>query len=322
MIKKAITISIAVLLFCTILAPLTTAQDEIKSSVGNISDIQVDWTKSTEPIIPDDETRIYDISITYSVIKGIALRNILLPLIKNKDVNVALNIIDYSEWCKPSLDTDVLLFKAGGGEQSKEANLTVTLDTDAPAGSYGYVTVNVTIDPVKGPFNILTLINGYTYNFTVEFTPAYLGEVAAEFPEGDSIEISPYNETKISLDVANLGNAETSVFFEIVNSSGSFTASIDSEIIIDVDGKATADLIILADHKFDEEEIIIKLTPKRTENPTEDVGESINITLSVKNDGSYVEEEPGLQIDVTLMTAILIIIAFVIIALILLKRKK
>ena len=322
MIKKTIAISLIALLLCTMIVPSSVyAEEETGIFAGMSSFVEIDCSDIEEPIMPISGEGQCIINLTYSVIKGLAFRNILYPLFKGRDVNVNLEIIEKSDWCTATLDNETIVFTVDKEKQSTETKLTVNVDEDALAYHTGFVKINVSIEPFKGPLGIITFIKGFTTNFTVEFKPAYLGVVAVEFPDGNSIEISPYNETKISLDVANLGNAETSVFFEIVNSSESFTASIDSEIIIDVDGKATAHLVILADHKFDVEEIKIKITSAYTDNPTEDFGITIYTTLSVKNDGSYVEEEPGLEIDANLLIIILVIIAFVVIALILLKRK-
>jgi len=322
MIKKTLIIATLALLFCSMIIPsAVVAEEEVKATAGMSSYVKVNWTASNEPIVPVDEIRYYDINITYDITKGWFISSLLLPFFMGKQVDINLEIVDKSKWCTANLVLGTLTTMISDEEQSMSTKLSVELDKDAPAYGAGYVRLNVSVEPFKGPLGLITFIDGYTQEFTIKFKPAYLPLIQAEFPQAASIEIAPYNETKISLDVSNLGNARTIVFFEIVNTSKSFNVSIDSEILIDVDGKATADIIILADHKFDEEEIKIKLTPARAENPSQDIGEPIYMTLEVKNDGSYVEDEDGLEIDTTLLIIILVIIAFVAVALIILKRK-
>ena len=83
------------------------------------------------------------------------------------------------------------------------------------------------------------------------------------------------------------------------------------EILIDVDSNETAELVLIADHKFDEEAIIIKITPARADNPLGDFGVPTDIQLIIKNDRSYVEEEPS-EIDLILLLIFLVIIVLII----------
>ena len=93
--------------------------------------------------------------------------------------------------------------------------------------------------------------------------------------------------------------------------------------MINVDEEKTAELVLSADHKFDEEAIKIKITPLLAENPG-DIGNPTDIKLIVKNDGSYVEEEP-FEIDFTLLLIFIVIIVLVVfhikVAFKILKRK-
>lgn len=322
MIKKTLIIATIALLFCSMIIPSTIAAEnnDIKKTASMTSFITVDWETLDEPIMPLDEIKEYNINITYNITKSGFFSSLLLPLFADKQVDINLEIVDKPQWCTANFASNVLTATIGDGVENLTTKLSIKLDETAPAYGSGYVTFNVSVEPVKGPLGLITFIDGFEKEFTFEFEPAYLGLIDPDFTEGAFYEIAPFNETVIPIYIKNFGNGKTEVKIEIVNSSDSFDVVIQDKVILDVNENATIDLIVIADNKFDEEIIRLEFTPAYSEN-LEDTGTPILMTLVIENDGSYVEEEDGLEIDITLLTIILIIIAFVVVAIIILKRK-
>jgi hypothetical protein len=318
MIKKTLSILLLTLLFFNLLIPSTItakAEEEIRSTAPMASYLTIHWTNDSEPIIPIDERIYYHIKIDYYVTMG-RLGVLLLPFFVGRQVDIKLDIIDLSPGCSANIAIRKLitLVQPYGTTTSQIAEISVELDKDAPADESGYVKIKATIPPIKGPFGLITFIDGLTQNFSIEFKPEYYGLIHAEFPQGDSIEISPYTETIIPINVTNLGNGRTRVRLLIMNDLESFDITTE-EIIIDVDKNETAELVLFADHKFDEEEIEIFITPSSAENPGKNFfGESTFLRFTVANDGSYVEEvEEPFEIDLTMLIIFLVIIVLIIV---------
>jgi hypothetical protein len=308
MMKKTLSILLFTLLFFSLLIPSTItakAEEEIKPTSGLASYLKINWTHSSKPIIPIDEVRYYTIKIDYSVTLG-PLGRLFLPFFVGRQVDIKLDIIDTNPWCNANIAIGTLTTQVQpqGATTSQTTQILIELDKDAPAYDSGYVKIRAKVPKIG-------MIAGYEQDFTIKFKPAYLALIKAELPQGKSIKISPYTETIIPINVTNLGNARTIIHFEIDNTSESFNISIE-EIILDVDSKATAELFLFTDHKFNKEPIKIKMTPLRADNPRpEDEGSPISLTLIVKNDGSYVE---GLfEIDITIIIIILVIIILIIV---------
>jgi len=321
MIKKTLIIVTIALLFCSMIIPTTIAAEDndIKKTASMVSLVKVDWDSSDEPIMPG-EIRYIDINITYDITQGGLLSSLLFPFFKSKQVDVNLGIVDTPEWCTASLAVSTLTTTIGAEDKNMTTKLAIELDEDAPAYAAGYVKLNASVEPFKGPFGIITYIDGFQQDFTVKFTPAYLPIIDPEFSEGNFYEITPYNATTIPISITNLGNAETTVFTDIVNHSESWAVTIDSDVTIGVGETKTINLTLQADHKFDEETVKIKFTPARSENKA-DIGEPIFLTLILENDGSYVEEDNGFEIDIGILIIILVIIAFIVLVITILKRK-
>ena len=318
MIKKTLTILFIIFFVCSFLIPFTitaSAEDEIKRTTGLASYLKINWTHSDEPIMPIDDLRFYSIKIEYSVTQG-PLGRLFIPLFVGRQVDIKLDIIDTNPWCNANIPIGTLTTQVQpqGSPTSQTAEISIELDIDAPAYGSGYVTCRAKVPKIG-------MIAGYEQDFTIKFKPAYLPLIQAELPLGSPIKISPYIEKIIPINITNLGNGRTLLRFEIVDRSESFNTTLE-EIIIDVDEKKTAELVIFSDHKFDKEQIIIKMTPYLAANPT-DFGQTLTLSLILKNDGSYSE---GLfEIDSTMIIIFLVIIILIIvhiaIAYKILKRK-
>lgn len=323
MIKKTLIIATIALLFCSIIASSAIGADrsEIKTTDSDGDLLSVEWFEPSEPI-NFEETKEYEIDITYNfnISEEGFFKNLAYPLFKDKAVSIKVEILEKSEWCTASLDKQTIETTVGAEEKDFSVTLSIGVKESAPAYAGGFVKLNISVEAIKGPLGFITYIGSFLKEVTVDFTPAYLGLIDVEAPQEDSIKIAPYNETLIPINISNIGNGPTKVLIDIVNSSDSFELSISDSITIDVNKTKTVNLMIDADHKFDQEEIIIELKPVSSTDP-EDEGSVTTLTLLIENDGSYVEEDEPLEIDITILIVILVIIVLALVAYKMIRRK-
>jgi hypothetical protein len=274
---------------------------------------------SGTPIVPGDEIRPIPFIITYGINSAgffPKLANLFLSLFKGRQVNIGLELVEWSPWCTPTLTQGTLTTSVAAEEQTLNANINLRVHIDAPAFGSGFVKVRVTVPK-------LGMIEKYENEFTFEFDPAYVANIDIEFSQGKEIEISPYNATVIPIEITNLGNGITKVKTEIVNISEKWNVSISdvSDVMIEVGGTVQTSLTVISDHKFSEETIKLKFTPAFSEEETY-AGEPFVTSIVFINDGSYKEEE-DFDIDTNLLFLIIfVIILLIIFSLILKKRRK
>ena len=307
---------ITVLLLFTFVNVVPTAKAGVFVSLSSY--LQVDYDASNfskEPIVPGGEIRSLIMYFTYGVNFGGFFKNLALLLFKHykdRQVNIKLELGDYSPWCTPTLLTNTITTKVGEAEQTGlQATMNLRVDLDAPAYSSGFVELKVTVPKVG-------MIDGYSNTFTLEFNPAYVPQIKIDFPNGNYFLIAPYNETVIPIDIENLGNGKTVVKAEIVNASESLNVSITDEVYLDIGENAQAFFTVTADHKFKQESITIGFTPQRAQGT--EVGATTFVSLLFENDGSYKVKEKGLKFDTTLLLFIIIFLLIIIIIAIVFKN--
>jgi hypothetical protein len=124
-----------------------------------------------EPILPG-ETREVNVSITYGINTGGLFSILLFQLLEGKSFPIHLSIVEKSDWCEvwslPGNITGIV----SDSPRYQNSSFFLHVNDDAQGNySYGYVKIRGTIESMKGPFNILTLINGFETHFVIEFTP-------------------------------------------------------------------------------------------------------------------------------------------------------
>lgn len=324
---KLITLSVILLITFITMLPTTIADDEYKesgifSSMTHYLLLSFDSNDSMTPIIPSGEIRSVNISIKYGVNFGglfSGLSRLKFAFQKGKQVSINLKIDDHSPWCTPTLTQSTISTQITEEEQELDATLNIKVDLDAPAYESGFIKINASVDPIKSLFGLRTIISGFQNDATIEFTPAYNPDIETEIPNKDLIIIKPYNETKIPIEITNLGNARTNVITAVENASESWDVSIEN-VLIDVGDTEQIFLKVYADHKFKEKEIKVKFTPVYDEN-ADDVGEPIIETILLVNDGSYKDESNG-DIDTNILFRIIFIIILFLILLIIIKKRR
>jgi len=172
--KYSVLFVVIVILFtCSPLA-LAQSQDDYRPR-GIFFNLQftfiITWdvNEIQEPIMPG-ETREVNMTISYTVTRG-ALGRLLLQLLEGKSFPIQLSVEDKPDWCEawmlPEDMTGVIPSDEIGVQYS---SLFIHVSDDAPSNyTNGYVKMCGTIESMKGPFNILTLIQGYENDFTILF---------------------------------------------------------------------------------------------------------------------------------------------------------
>jgi hypothetical protein len=325
---KIITLSIIFLLTFVTILPTTIAEDEYKKSgifiyMGQYLHLSFDSNDTNTPIMPRGELRTINISITYGVsFAGLlsGLSRFMFAFHRGKQVNINLKIDDSSPWCTPTLTQSILITQVSDEEQELDTTLNLRVDPYAPAYESGFIKINASVEPIKSLFGLRTIIDGYHNDYTIEFTPGYNPDIEIDISGGDQIIIKPYNETKIPIEITNLGNDRTNVKAVVENISESWDVSIEN-VLFDIGETEQTYLIITADHRFKEKELKLIFTPARAENAN-DVGEPYSISIFLINDGTYKEEENIGANTSILFGIIFIIILFLIFLLIIKKRRK
>jgi hypothetical protein len=326
MIKKTLTFVLATFLFFNILFSSTASiadgkEPDSKAKMASV--VEIEWTNietSTLPIKPGQGYREYDFNLKYSIVKEPALRNLLYPLLlKGKKIDIKFTIEDKPDWCEVMLFTDTITTEISEEIQVHSSKIIVSVNNNAPIYERGMVKINISIPAVKGPFGLITFIDSFTQSFSVDVTAGYQGLLTAEYIQGNYIEISPNKAKTIPIEITNKGNGQTTVFVELRGPiSKSLNINYPEEIELDIDETKSLELIVTANNDFDEQDIEIRLIPSYSLEKGK-VGNTLNLRLNLKNDGSYVQE--GLYIIFLLIFLIVLIISGFVVFRMMKKRK-
>ena len=143
-------------------------------SIFNFQSIlSIRWSgnDTVEPIRPG-EVRDVHLEIVYLVIRG-AFWNILFHFLEGREMTITLSIDDKSEWCTAHVEPGILTGTVSSDMQYTSSLLTIQLDEGAPLNySLGYVKIRGIIEDMKGPFRMLTIIEGFNQRFTCCFVTA------------------------------------------------------------------------------------------------------------------------------------------------------
>lgn len=323
--KKLIAISIVVVFLLVAFFPTVSSNKSNDDSqnlsffgLGSDIDLEYDEEDVKDPIKPLVKTEV-TLNIKYKIVSsGRLLSKLIFRLHEGKEVDIKLEIAYKPDLCVVTLNPETLSATVSDEELNLSSVLSIEFNEDAPAYYDDHVKINVSTGDIKGLFG-LTRITGFEEQYEIPIKPGYLPIIDIEYPLGDEIEISPYNETKIPINITNLGNGRTKVIAEVENCSENWNVSI-SDVTIDVGETEQASLVVIADHKFDVESVKFKFTPAFAENLL-DTGPTEHCILSFINDGSYKEEE-GLEIDSTILIIIIVVIILILVFAIILKRKR
>lgn len=254
------------------------------SSYANISFDSKNFTG--QPVIPRGELRPLPIVITYGTnFAGLArmLAGLLFALHNGRQVNLKLELVDWSPWCTPTITQTTITTSVSDSEQELKGNLNLRVDLEAPAFGSGFVKVKITVPKVG-------MIEKFENEFTLEFSPAYLPLIKQQTVGSNTKRIGPMDTAVFPIEIENLGNARTKVKLEVVDIPDGWTAIVTDLIILDeVEGSSgTAYVTVKPPKSFgyhdDTAGVVIEMIPERAENPLE-VGSAERITVLVESRG-------------------------------------
>lgn len=285
-------------------------------SAGNIVNLShatnVTWASGnkTELLDPSGTMKSYDLDIQYKVTGGPGGKLLYSAFfLDNRLVTIKLEIIEKSSWCEVTIPKGTIIATTSFSDWVEySGKINIQVNENAPALAMGKVSIKASVDA-------LSIISGFEEIFDLEFQPAYLPMMSKEVQDGNSREIAPLETASFPIEITNLGNDRTKVFLEVENVPDGWIAVVSDDVTIDVDGKATAYLIIKPPKNFgyhyEEESFRVALTPVRAEKIS-DRGQTEYVTVVVESRGF---STPGFE-------AIMLIGALLTIALIFKKHKK
>jgi hypothetical protein len=280
-IKASILIFLLLFGVITVIAPTTSAGTFI--SLNSYVDVIWAANETQKPVIPRGEMRQLDLELRYQVTTGGIAAQMVFMIYQGRQVNIKMEVIDTPSWCTANLKSGTLTTTISSFEKELSTVLTLRIEDDAPAYGAGFVKIKATVPKIG-------VIDGFNQEFTLEFTPAYLPMISAQLPEGNSNKIGPMDTASFPIEVTNLGNARTRVFFEIEYMPKGWIAVITDDITLDESqgSQGTAYLTIKPPKSFgyhyDEESIRVKMTPARAED-IQNRGESSYVTVIVESRG-------------------------------------
>ncbi|HUS98983.1 MAG TPA: hypothetical protein VMY59_01525 [Candidatus Thermoplasmatota archaeon] len=172
---KKILILCAIIVILLLQSSLASAQSQKDYQKQGLFGFQfamtISWSgnETQEPIHPG-EVRTVLVHVAYSVVRG-AFGGILLRLLESRPFPLRLSIVDKPDWCTAQLSIeDFIGVIQPDMVQEVYSLLNIQLSEGAPLNhTLGYVKIHGSIESIKGPFNILTIIQGFDINATLSF---------------------------------------------------------------------------------------------------------------------------------------------------------
>jgi len=265
----------------TAIVPTTSAG--ILVNLSSYVDVSWGGNETTKPIVPRGEMRQLTLNLRYGVNRGALPSQLLFMLYQGRQVNIKLETLETPTWCTATLKSGTITTVVSSEEKELSTVLTLRVDENAPAFGAGYVKIKASVYKIGA-------IDGYSQEFTLEFTPAYLPMINAQLPDGNTKNIGPMDTAVFPIEISNMGNARTTVFFKIENVPKDWIAVVTDEITLD-EGKGSKGIAYLTikppkgfGYHYDEQSIIVTMTPARAEDLTNQ-GESKTVTVIVESRG-------------------------------------
>ena len=309
-------------LFMVILHSESLDADEPVYNAKAVLTLEWDTKEIQKPIVPVDEILELNLSVEYKIETGEYFGKGAVIGYREEDALalVDLAIVETPPWCSAVIERSRLALNLGNiirsGIETQNINLYLTVDSDAPAFTDGYVKINVSTGN-------LGLIKGTQDEFKLTFTPSFNPKIKTNIPDLNAKRITPNEKAIFPIEIENVGNARTRVLFEIQNVPDGWKATTSKEIVLDESNgsKATAYLTVIPPtdfgYHYEEADIGVLITPIRAED-FEDVGRSLYSNFIIQNRGF---SSNGIE-QILFYTAILISVILLIFYFIRLIRQK
>jgi hypothetical protein len=244
----------------------------LENFFGLNSNIEISWdaNQTEEPLIPRGPLRSVYLDISFWVTWGVFGRFINY-IYHGTPIQLELSIIDKPEWCVGTLSQKTILGiippPKENSHQILHTLLTVTVADDAPAFELCPITIQTIVEPLRGPFGLITVMQGITKVVNVTFTVAYKPLISFHLPQTNIIETPPLVQVELPIGITNLGNGRTTVENEVVNYPSDWIVTLPSQLILDVGEYKEINLSIIAPSNFSgERTITMGFTPHSSDN--------------------------------------------------------
>jgi len=133
--------------------------------------VNISWGNETQTPIQPRETREVHLIITYGVLHGVFGR-MLLQILEGRSFPIRVSIEDKPDWCTAWISLENITGVIMPNQILSDVSLlSIRLNEGAPLNhTLGIVKIRFTIDDMKGPFHILTFIEGYEQHVQLAFT--------------------------------------------------------------------------------------------------------------------------------------------------------
>lgn len=252
--------------------------------------IEIDWSGDTEsPIVPRDEVRALNITVTYQATFGGEVGEGVIDTYSKQIAVIDLEIIDSSSWVTANLKATKVVLDLSNKPNSASNYINLQVNENAPAFEMGYVTIRASV----GKLGVLPPLSR---EVSLNFMPAYLPIIDASYPEGNSLEIMPDDSAVFPVELENMGNARTKVFFEIEDAPDGWTAVVTDDVTLDESPDSTTAYVTVKPpkefgYREDRAIITVSMLPKRAEN-LEEQGVKTYATFVVHSKGYFT---PGFE---------------------------
>jgi hypothetical protein len=133
--------------------------------------LNIAWGDETQEPISPGETREVNLTVTTCVTRCLYGR-MLLQILEGRSFPILVSIEDKPDWCTAWISLENIIGVIMPDQILSDVSLlSIRLNEGAPLNyTLGLVKIRFTIDDMKGPFHILTLIQGYEQHVQLAFT--------------------------------------------------------------------------------------------------------------------------------------------------------
>ena len=329
--KNTSILVISLLLFSSLLTTSNTLDSKADPIIKLVQNIEIEWENSeieNIPIIPRDELRIINVTITYTMDHGLPFsEGMYLNYINYEDISggnafsgeslgrVILQVVETPEWCHATFRRPILPVNITS-KYIAQMPLYILIDEDAPAYEIGDIKVKAQIKP----FPTVPYITGDEKIEVLSFQPAYNPIISVDLPDINTKQIEPSKTANFPIKITNIGNDQTVVKLKVESIPSGWSATLTNEIILDKEESNTAYLSIITPKDFGYREdlgiVRISLTPVRALNESE-VGDELSLSFLVQSKGFFMEGQ-----GIFTFVIIIILLVFIVLVIRFIARRK
>jgi len=315
-VRASIAFGILLISVFMVLVP-TYSADETEAEGGLIAYnhvVEVTWANignATLEIKPYSAPRAYEIEITHSLSKSLFGRTLYQLFYSGRTVDMTVTIKSYpTEWSTVTAFSDVIQLTLPDIPERRndyDYSLLISLDDDAPAFERGKIALGINIEAYG-------MIDEYNQEITLDMTPDYAPKLNY-IADVQSKIIGPMDTATIPIQVTNIGNGESKIYFNVPDIPSGWTALVTDQITLAPDQTETIYLTIKPPKGFgyhdDAHTFKVEFYPTWPIDPTKK-GITEQVTVSIESRGiSIIGGEIVFPIIILIIIAIYLTYYFV-----------